>query len=270
LHAVFRIIRVKTHTTISVNPIRHLLDDAKVRKVELLGEQRYCAVDLVKSLTDAEDGRDVWEALKRSEHFGRSRLVEAQFGDQWLSMLTLPDVMRLIQSLHSPKALRLRGWLASVAAQHVAEEDDPELAVQRMRQSYAAAGRPRAWIDQRLRSVSARLELVREWNKRGIHDSDQYRGLTNAMTEAIFGVNVNTFRRNRRVRQNLRDYLTDMELALISLAETVAVTLHRTRSSTGMEQLMRDVQEAGMIASETRRKIDLASMESSGARQAVA
>ncbi len=180
----------------------------------------------------------------------------AQFGDQWVSMLTLAEVMRLIQSLQSPKAQRLRGWLANVGAQQVAEDEDPELAVQRMRQSYAAAGRPRAWIDQRLRSVSARLELVREWNKRGIHDSEEYRALTNAMTEAIFGVNVNTFRRNRRVRQNLRDYLTDMELSLISLAETVAANLHRSRSSVGMDQLMRDVREAGRIASETRRRID--------------
>ena len=274
--AVFRINEVKTHANISGNPIRHLVDDGAVRKVDLLGEQRYCAVDLVSMLAGAEHAEEAWNAIKRSEHFGKSRLVEAQFGDQWVSMLTMVEVMRLIQSLQSPKAQRLRGWLANVGARHVAEDDDPELAVQRMRQSYAAAGRPRAWIDQRLRSVSARLDLVREWNKRGIHDSEQYRALTNAMTEAIFGVNVNTFRRNRRVRQNLRDYLTDMELSLISLAETVAANLHRSRNSLGMDQLVRDVEEAGRIASETRRGIDEVAAEvrpaekSVGVRQDVA
>jgi DNA-damage-inducible protein D len=222
----------------------------------MLGEARYCAIDLVRALTDERDPRSLWESVKRSDHFARLRLVEAQFGDEWFSMLTLAEVMRLIQALHSPRAVRLQGWLADVGAHHVAEEDDPELAVRRVRQSYAAAGRTRPWIDQRLRSVSARQELVHEWNRRGIHDSEQYRALTNAMTEAIFGVDVNTFRRNRRVRQNLRDYLTDTELSLISLAEAVATSLHRNRNSVGMDELMRDVCEAGRIANQTRKQID--------------
>jgi hypothetical protein len=235
-----------------------VLEDPFVRKAELSGEDRFCGVDLVRALTDSDQAQSLWDQIRRAEPFARLGLVEAQFDGQWVAMLNLVEVMRLIQVVDSPKARRLSGWLASVGARHVAEEADPELAVQRLRQSYASAGRPRAWIDQRLRSVSARLELVREWNKRGIHDGEEYRRLTNALTEAAFGVNVNTFRRRRGARENLRDHLTDMELALVSLAETVAASLHRTRNSNGIDQLLHDVQDAGVIASQTRTQIDQA------------
>jgi DNA-damage-inducible protein D len=257
---------------IGATTIGHLLEDERVRKTQLGDRVYYAAADVVAVLADCADPRAEWDDLKEFEPALRRRSVLADLpgAGEAEEVLGLSGVMRLIQAIDSPRAERLRGWLAEVAAQHVREEVDPELAIQRMRQSYKTKGQPRRWIDQRLRSISARHELVSEWYKRGVRESEQFRALTNKLMQAVFGMDVNAYLQAKGLRRNLRDHLSDLELGLLSLAETTAAGLHRERHSQGIEALMRDVEEAGRIIGQTREQIAGAATASPGAHREVA
>lgn len=251
--------RRKTGTT----TIQKLLADEKIRKTKLGETTYYAAVDLVAALSQGGEAAEEWNELKHFDPALQSRAVAIELpgSGELEDVLPLSGVMRLIQAIDSPKALRLSTWMAAVAAQRVEEEADPELAIQRMRQEYRARGRSREWIDQRLRAISARHELVSEWYRRGGVKSEHFRTLTNRLMEAAFGMDVNTYRKDRGIGRNLRDHLGGLELSLLSLAETTAVTLHRQRQSAGMEQLLRDLEDAGRIVKQTRQAITKASME---------
>lgn len=244
--------------------IQHLLENERIHSTQIEGQLYYSAADVVGVLSECMDGVAEWEELKQVEPALRSRCVTGEVGGEVQDLLSLGGVMRLIQVVDSPRADRLRGWIADVAAQHVQEEADPELGIQRLRQGYVGRGRTRRWIDQRLRAISARQEIVGEWYRRGITQSEQFRELTNKLMESTFGMNVQALRQSKGFTRNLRDHLTDLELALLSLAETTAAGLHRARNSEGVEQCLRDVADAGKIVSETRRRIEQATMEGVG------
>jgi hypothetical protein len=168
-------------------------------------------------------------------------------------------VFELLPLLDPARAERLKAWLSRTARERLEETDDPELAIVRSRRAYEQLGRNRQWIDQRMRSVSARHELTGEWYRRGVRDGDQFRALTNEMSTAAFGMDVETYRRYKglfRTRENLRDHMTDLELSLLALAETTAVELHRSRRSGGFDALLLDAKEAGQIIARTRGEIE--------------
>lgn len=237
--------------------IDHLLQDERIRRTQLGERMLYSATDLISVLADCADPQAEWDELKSFEPSLRARCVRVEIAGavEPQELLPLAGVMRLIQAIDSPRAERLRAWVAEVAAQHVEEDADPELAIQRMRQTYYSKGHARRWIDQRLRSISARHELVSEWYKRGVKQSAEFSALTNKLMEAAFGQNVNAYRRSHGAGRNLRDHLGDMELSLLSLAETTAANLHRQRNSSGVEQLLRDVEDAGRIIGQARQQI---------------
>jgi hypothetical protein len=243
---------------IGTTTIRHLIDDERVRKTEVEQQILYCAQDIVAVLTDCANPREEWEMLKDVQPALRSQclLVEVPGEEGPRDVLSLAGVLRLVQAIDSPAAVRMSNWLAEVAAQHVEEEADPELAMARVRQGYRAKGRSRQWVDQRLRCVSARNEVIGEWYKRGVKEADQFSALTNRLMEAAFGMDVSTYRKHKGIGQNLRDHLDDLELSLISLAETTAASLHRNRASHGFDELLRDVRDAGFIVRQTREKLE--------------
>jgi hypothetical protein len=257
------------HRHIGTITIDHLLNDERVRRIEVASRTHYAAADLAAMLNEGCEALPDWTILKRTFPALRSQcvqVVDPQTGEP-LEVLPLAGVMRLVQAIDSPKASRLRAWMADVAAQHVEEEADPDLAVQRLRQGYHAKGRRRSWIDQRLRSISARHELVAEWYKRGVKESEQFRALTNRLMEATFGRNVNAYHQERGGAGSLRDNLSDLELSLLSLAETTAAAMHRRRQSTDVERLLRDIDDAGRIVNRARGEIDQASDRKSSSDQ---
>jgi DNA-damage-inducible protein D len=134
-----------------------------------------------------------------------------------------------------------------------------ERLILRARRHYERMGYSRLWIDQRMRSVSARHELVSEWYRCGVRESEQFRALTNELFVTAFGMDVEAYRRYKglfRTRENLRDHMTDLELSLASLAETTTVELHRRRRSSGFDALLLDVKDAGKIIARARRDIE--------------
>jgi hypothetical protein len=173
--------------------------------------------------------------------------------------VTLEGVLRMVQSVPSAAAEKLKKWVARAARERVEELEDPELAWVRLQKVYGQRGYSNTWVQKRLRGMSARQELVGEWARRGVQESEEYRQLTNALMETAFGMDVNRYRESkdlRRTSQNLRDYMTDLELTLTTLGETAAVELHRGHNSQGFEQLQADVKSAGEVARMARVEIE--------------
>jgi hypothetical protein len=181
-------------------------------------------------------------------------------GEEVLPGALLRDLFRIVQSISSTRAEPVKRWLAATAADRLAETDDPELAIARARREYEHHGYPRQWIDQRMRSISARAEIVSEWHRRGARASDDYRDLTNVFVQEAFGMDVETYRQHKGLfgRENLRDHMSEAELALLSLGETVAAALHRRRGSQTLPELEKDMFDSGRIVAETRVRIEQA------------
>jgi hypothetical protein len=134
-----------------------------------------------------------------------------------------------------------------------------ERLILRARRHYEHAGYSRLWIDQRMRSVSARHELTGEWYRRGVRESEHFRALTNELFVNAFGMDVEDYRRYKglfRTKRNLRDHMTDLEMSLAALGETTAVELHRVRRSNGFEALLLDAKDAGLIVRKARHEIE--------------
>jgi DNA-damage-inducible protein D len=244
--------------------LRGVLESDKVRRAIVDGETLYAAVDVIAILADTRDPvqyladlkvrepvlADVVEVVDIAGPDGEGKPTEA---------VRLDGVLRVVQSIPSARAERIKKWLARTARERLDEAENPELAVLRTRKLYEHKGYSPRWIDKRLRGISARHELTGEWYKRGATDSEQYRELTNEIMRSAFGLDVECYRRYKnlfKTGENLRDHMTDLELALVALAETVSVNLHRERGSNGFHTLVNDARDAGEIVAKTRGEIE--------------
>ena len=122
-------------------------------------------------------------------------------------------LLRIIQSVPSPKADPLKRWLAEVGAQRIEEIENPELAMERMRALYEAKGYPKDWIEKRMRDIAVRNELTEEWEQRGAKEGLEYAILTNEIAHATFGMNIQDHKALKSLKkENIRDHMTDLEL----------------------------------------------------------
>ena len=242
-----------------------LLNGEHVRRVQHHGRTLYAAVDVVAALGGSRRAAQYWTELKANEPALAAVATSVMFpaidgaDPVQTDALDLEGVLRLAQTIPSAKAERVRKWLAQTACERLEEEKNPELAVVRTRRLYEQKGYSRRWVDKRLRGVSARHELTGEWFKRGATESDQYRTLTNSLMKGAFGMEVEQYRQFKhldKTGENLRDHMTDLELALTALGETVAVALHRDHDSRGYDQLAADAAAAGEVVARTRQEIE--------------
>jgi hypothetical protein len=243
-----------------------LLNGETVRRVLAQdGRTLYAAVDVVAALSGSRQPAEYWADLKVREPAlanlsqPMSFTPDAEALPVTLDGVDIEGVLRLVQSIPTARAERLRRWLAQTARERLEEENNPELAVMRTRRLYESKGYSRRWVDKRLRGVSARQELTGEWYKRGAAESEQYRALTNILVKGAFGMEVEEYRRHKnlfKTGENLRDHMSDLELALTALGETVAVALHRDHDSRGYEALEADARDAGEIVARTRDEIE--------------
>lgn len=241
-----------------------LLQGEQVRRLMHEEETWYAAVDVVEALAEDGAGPRLWEELKRCEPQLQQLVQHLEFRSvrgrpDTIEGVNLEGMFRLIQSIPSRRAERLKEWLARSGRDHLRESENPELLAVRARKLYEQRGYSRRWVDKRLRGISARHELTGEWYKRGVSDSEQFRALTNRLMQAAFGMDVENYRRYKNLtggNQNLRDHMSDLELALTTLGETAAVALHQARNSSGIGQLEADTAEAGEIVAQTRQEIE--------------
>lgn len=239
--------------------LAQLLQDPRVRHAESDGRTVYVAADLVAVLAESEHPAELWLDLRQRDPALAGAVTVITLDGVDLDALELPGVLRLVQAIDGPRADRLKAWIINSALERFEEAQDPELALLRTRQEYEQLGHSRQWIDQRMRSVSARHELTGEWYRRGVRDGEAFRALTNEMMRAAFGMDVESYRRYKglfRTGQNLRDHMTDLELALTTLGETAAVELHRRRHSHGFDALLLDAKDTGRLIATTRGEIE--------------
>jgi DNA-damage-inducible protein D len=244
--------------------INALLKGDAVRRIEPeSGATLYAALDVVAALTDWQTAPELWNQIKVHEPQLARQVQRADFPADAGRPLThealpLEGVFRLIQSIPSPRAERLKNWLAKSARDHLLEAENPEMLALRARRIYEKQGYSRRWVDKRLRGVSARQELTGEWYRRGATDSEQFRELTNRLMRRAFGMDVEQYRRYKNLSgsQNLRDHMSDLELALTTLGETAAVALHQARDSNSLSDLRADTEDAGRIVARTRKQIE--------------
>lgn len=191
----------------------------------------------------------VIQQLKMLAADGKQRLTDAADTE---------TLLRIIQSVPSPKAEPFKQWLARVGTERLEEVENPELAADRMRQLYRARGYSDEWIDRHLQGIVVRDELTAEWRERGAQDGRQFALLTDILSRGTFEVTTAEHKQIKQLkaRENLRDSMTTMELLLTALSEETAKTLHQVHESHGLPALQSDAREAGGIAGATRRDIE--------------
>ncbi|MBC8162455.1 MAG: Bro-N domain-containing protein [Roseiflexaceae bacterium] len=241
---------------------------AVIRRMWYQHEWFYSLVDVIAVLTDSANPNRYWNTLKgRLKSEGAQQALDGviqlrlQSRDNRLRSTDVANretLLRLIQSIPSPKAEPFKQWLASVGDERLTEIENPEAAFERIRATYRARGYDDRWIDERMRADLIRNELTTEWKDRGAAEGLQFAILTNTIHTGTFALGVAAHKEFKSLvkRENLRDHMTPIELALISLGEATAIELHRDRDSQGFPALRRDAGDAGTTAGKARRVIE--------------
>jgi hypothetical protein len=251
----------KTKHRATLSPVTALFENRSVRRTTFEGQTYYAAADIVRSLADTEHPDEYLFDLKVREPALAGLLEKVSFGGEELfDAVTAADALRLVQSIPSNPAEKIRLWLAGAARQRIEEAENPELAVLSTRELYERKGYSRRWIDKRLRGVSSRQELTGEWAKRGASESDEYRQLTNELFQSAFGMDVAGYRSFKRLtgrpKENLRDHMTDLELVLTTLGEATATLLSRDRDARGIDELTEAAKAAGRVVATAKAEIE--------------
>jgi len=228
----------------------------------------FSVADVCNALSgsQAKDPNAYWRKLKQRLKAEGSEVVtnchglklEAADGKKYLTdVLSTRDILRLIQSIPSPKAEPLKMWLAQVGSERLEEIADPEKAILRGADFYRAKGYSKQWINQRMISIEMRKELTDEWKARGIEKEAEYAILTNEMTRAWSGMSVRQYKDLKGLtKESLRDNMTNVELVLNMLAEVTTTSISRSRQPETFEESRRIAKEGGSVARDTRRNIE--------------
>ena len=245
-----------------------IFSDDSIRKVwhsEL--EEWYLSIfDVVKVLTDSNDPKQYIKKMR-----ARDKELDSKWGTICTPLQMLaPDgkmrkaqtannegILRIIQSIKSPKAEPFKAWLAKVGKDRLDEIADPEKAMERAVATYKAKGYSDKWISQRLRSIEIRKELTDEWQNAGINNPKDYAALTNILTMAWSGKSVQAYKELKGLKkENLRDNMTNTELALNLLAEVSTTELSRMQRPSGYDETKEVTISGGEIAGNARKELE--------------
>lgn len=249
-----------------------LFEQKEVRKIwdELRGKRFFSIVDVIEVLTESTNPQVYWRVFKKrlidewaNETVTKCNELKMLASDgkmRTTDCFSNEDLLRLIQSIPSPKAEPFKQWLAKVGYERIQEIQNPELAQERMKMIYEQKWYPKEWIERRLRWIAIRQELTDEWKSRGINSNTDYAILTNEITQATFGMTVGEYMEykwlSKKNNHNLRDNMTDFEVVLTMLGETTTTNLHRKRDSKKFPELQKDAHDGGEVAGNTRKDIE--------------
>ena len=245
-----------------------LFEGKRVRIVWDAEQEKYyfSVVDIVQVLTDSADATAYWRKLKqRLKAEGNETVTNchalklpAAGGKKRLTDIAdLQGIFRLIQSVPSKKAEPVKQWLAKLGKQRIDQMIDPELTFQMAVEDYRRQGYSDKWINERMRSIEMRKELTDEWHRAGITEQKDFAILTNVLTRAWSGMTTGEYKRNKGLtKENLRDNMTNVELALNTLAEVTATEISRQRNPKGMAQSRQTAKEGGEVARNARVDIE--------------
>ena len=245
-----------------------LFEGKRVRIVWEAEQEKYyfSVVDIVQVLTDSADATAYWRKLKqRLKAEGNEtvtnchalKLPAADGKKRLTDMADIQGIFRLIQSVPSKKAEPVKQWLAKLGKQRIDQMIDPELTFQMAVEDYRRQGYSDKWINERMRSIEMRKELTDEWHRAGITEQKDFAILTNVLTQAWSGMTTGEYKRHKGLtKENLRDNMTNVELALNTLAEVTATEISRQRNPKGMAQSRQTAKEGGEVARNARADIE--------------
>lgn len=228
----------------------------------------FSVIDVVSILTDKDydAARKYWKVLKGRLKAENSELVSFCYQLKLKAFdgkmrdtdcLDTKGVLRLIQSIPSPKAEPFKMWLAQVGSERLDEIADPEKAILRGADFYRAKGYSEKWINQRLQTIEIRKELTDEWKNRGIEQEKDYAILTNEMTKAWSGLSIKDYKNLKGLRkENLRDNMTNIELVLNMLAEVTTTAISRQEQPKSFNDNKNVARRGGKIAKDARNNIE--------------
>lgn len=229
-------------------------------------EWYFSVIDVVAVLTDSANPRKYWSVLKTrlkaegSELATNCSQLKMQSADgkyYKTDCLDTKGVLRLVQSIPSPKAEPFKMWLAQVGSERLDEIADPEKAIMRGADFYRAKGYTEGWINQRLQTIEMRKELTDEWKARGIERDKDYAILTNEMTKAWSGLTVQEYKSLKGLKkENLRDNMTNIELVLNMLAEVTTTAISRQEQPGTFDENKAVARRGGKVAKNARTDIE--------------
>ena len=229
-------------------------------------EWYFSIVDVVGVLTDSVDPTAYWRKLKQRLKAEGNETVTNCHGLK----MTAPDgkkrltdvadteqLLRIIQSIPSPKAEPFKLWLAQVGREHIEETIDPELTIERALETYLKKGYTREWINQRLQAIQVRKELTDEWDARGVQKGVEYAILTDEISRAWSGMSTRQYKNLKGLKkENLRDNMTTLELVLNMLAEATTTQFSKDRKPTTFQENLAVAKAGGQVAGRTRKDIE--------------
>ena len=245
-----------------------LFENKRIRSVwdEEKEERFFSVVDVVGALTDADNPRRYWSDLKRKMKAEGSELYEkivqlkmkAADGKNYKTdAADSEQLLRIIQSIPSPKAEPFKLWLAAVGRERIDETIDPELAIDRALLTYLKKGYTREWINQRLQAIQVRKELTDEWQARGVQQGKEYAILTDEITKAWAGMSTRQYKNYKGLqKENLRDNMSTLELVLNMLAEATTTEISKEEQPQTFDENVAVAQSGGEVAGNARRDIE--------------
>ena len=249
-----------------------LFEDKQVRTVWDDEQQKwfFSIVDVCGVLTEQPDydhAKNYWKVLKHRlikegnesvTNCNQLKLVSPKDGKRYnTDVADFKQLFRVIQSIPSKRAEPFKEWMAQVAAQRIDQMQDPELNFEQAYEDYRRLGYSDKWINQRLRSIEVRKELTDEWDRAGVKDGQQYASLTDIITRGWSGKTTRQYKQYKGLKkESLRDNMTNIELALNTLAEASATEISKSRNPKGFRQSAEVARKGGEIAGDARKKLE--------------
>ena len=245
-----------------------LFEERKVRTVWDDQEEKwyFAIVDVVAVLTDSENPQTYWRVLKNrlkkegNETVTNCNAFKLRAADGKMRLTDVADteqLFRIIQSIPSPKAEPFKQWMAQVASQRIDQMQDPELSIDQAIIDYKRLGYSDAWINQRIKSIEVRKELTDEWKRTGVQEGLEYASLTDIITREWSGFSTKQYKQFKGLKkENLRDNMTNLEIALNILAEASATELSKQRDPKGFNAQKKVAKDSGSVAKAARNQLE--------------
>jgi len=247
-----------------------LFEKKQIRSVWHEAEQKwyFAVADVVEALTNSGDIK---------QYVKRIRQRDPELNSNWGTICTplemtaadgrrrkvlcanAEGLLRIIQSIPSPKAEPFKRWLAKVGYERLEEIGNPELAAKRIREIYRAKGYSEVWIEKRMRGIAVRDELTNEWQKRGVKESREFAILTAEISKATYGLTPSEYKEHKNLTHpadNLRDHMTDLELIFTMLGEASTTEIARNKNALGFSENKKVAKEGGTIAGNARKALE--------------
>lgn len=237
----------------------------KVRKTIHNNEWWFVIVDVVAILTDSIQPDGYLKDMRRRDselnkgwgQIATPLYVNTAGGKQKLNCANAEGILRIIQSIPSPKAEPFKRWLAKVGYERIKEIEDPELATKRTRFLYKAKGCSDSWIEKRMRGIEVRETLTDEWKKRDIKEQREYEILTAEISKATFDMTPSEYKKFKGLkRENLRDHMDNLELIFNMLGEASTTEIAKTKDTQGFNENKNAAQKGGSVAGKARKDLE--------------